>query len=164
MRTWTRSLVALSSAGLLVLAATTVLAEETKPPKPAPWTCTRPEIPPLPNEPSERDLRDQSLRVRLREIECEIDARNRLEPGGQESCYFGPEFARISNQRYEEIRQAHRGDPVELWHALLREPEDPNLPPIEIRVTSKSGPNCKSDYDRKLEAEANAIQKELNFR
>jgi len=70
----------------------------------------------------------------------------------------------VPASRYEEIRQAHKSDPVELWHALLAEPEDPNLPPIEIRVTSKSGPNCKSDQDRKLEAEASAIQKELNFR
>ena len=139
-------------------------ADDAKSPPTAPWTCTRPELPPLPSQPTERDLRDQKLRGRLREIGCEIDGRRRLEPGGQESCYFGPEYARITNQRYEEIWQAHKADPVELWHALLSEPEDPNLPPIEIRVVSKSGPNCKSDYDRKLEAEEEALQKELNFR
>ena len=149
---------------LLAAVSTTARAEDAKPAAPAPWSCTRPEIRPLPSEPSARDLRDRGLRARLREIECEIDARRHVEPGGQESCYFGPEYARISNERYEEIRQKHKSDPVELWHALLSEPEDPNLPPIEIRVTSKSGPNCKSDYDRKLQADADAIQKELNFR
>jgi hypothetical protein len=35
---------------------------------------------------------------------------------------------------------------------------------IELRVTSKSRPNCQSDRDRKLDAEATAIQKELSFR
>ena len=149
---------------LVAGAATAARADEAKPAKPAVWVCTRPEVPPLTSDPSPRDLHDQGLRFRLREIECKIDALERLEPGGHESCYFGPEYTRISNPRYEEIRQAHKSDPVELWHALLSEPEDPNLPPIEIRVTSKSGPNCKSDQDRKLEAEASAIQKELNFR
>jgi hypothetical protein len=142
-------------------------ADDPKPAAPAPPSagiCTRPEVPPLTRDPSPRDLHDQGLRFRLREIECQIDALARLEPGGQESCYFGPEYARISNQRYEELWQAHKSDPVELWHALLSEPEDPNLPPIELRVTSKSGPNCKSDHDRQLESEAEAIQKELNFR
>jgi hypothetical protein len=97
-----------------------------------------------------------------RAIECELEA----PPTSRwpESCYFGPEYARISNERYEEIWQAHKSDPVELWHALLSEPEDPNLPAIELRVTSKSGPNCQSDYERKLESEASAIQKQLNFR
>ena len=162
-----RALAALAAGAaslLSITAPTAARAEDPKPKAPAPWTCTRPEVPLLPSEPSARELRDQGLRLRQREIECELDARRRRAPDGVESCYFGPEFARISNQRYEEIRQAHKSDPVELWHALLSEPEDPNLPPIEIRVTSKSGPNCKSDYDRKLEAEADAIQKELNFR
>lgn len=158
---------AASAACLALLVAGSALgarADEPKPAKPAPWSCTRPEVPPLPSNPSPRDRHDQSLRFRLRELECKIDALKYLQPEGHETCYFGPEYARISNQRYEEIRQAHKSDPVELWHALLREPEDPNLPPLEIRVTSKSGPNCKSDDERKLEAEASAIQKELNFR
>ncbi len=142
------------------------LAEDAKPaPKPrAPFVCTRPQLTPLPADATPRDLHDQKLRARLREVECELDFRRSAGADGSESCYFGPEFTRISNQRYEEIRQAHKGDPVELWHALLREPEDPNLPPIEIRVTSKSGPNCRDDRDRALEAEANALHKELNFR
>jgi hypothetical protein len=150
---------------LLVLVATpTARAQVTRPEPPAAAPCSQPALPPLPSEPSARDLRDQGLRVRLRAIECELEARRRIAPDGTESCYFGPEYARISNERYEEIWQAHKSDPVELWHALLSEPEDPNLPAIELRVTSKSGPNCKSDYDRKLEREAEAIQKELNFR
>lgn len=156
---------AMAGGTLLVFAAAPAArAQDTKPEAPAPWTCTRPEVPPLPSKPSARDLHDQGLRFRLRTIHCEIDARRRLEPEGQEICYFGPELARISNERYEEIWQAHKGDRAELWHALLAEPEDPNLPPIVIRVTSKSGPNCGSDDDRKLESEASAIQKELNIR
>ena len=139
-------------------------AQDAKPAPPAVGLCTRPEVPPTSSEATPRDLRDHALRVRLRTIECELDGRRRVSPDGIESCYFGPEYARISNERYEEIRQAHRSDPVELWHAILSEPEDPNLPAIEIRVVSKSGPNCQSDRDRKLEAEANAIQKDLNFR
>jgi hypothetical protein len=146
---------------LVVAAAPTARAEDAKP---APWTCTRPELSPLPREPTARDLHDHGLRARLREIECELERRRSLGAGALESCYFGPEYARITNERYEEIRQAHKGDPVELWHALLREPEDPNLPPIEIRVSSKSGPNCADDRDRKLEAEADAVLKELNVR
>ncbi|MEX2205026.1 MAG: hypothetical protein WEF50_02225 [Myxococcota bacterium] len=156
-----------SALGLALLVAGATLAaraDEPKPAKPAPWSCTRPQVPPLASNPSPRDQHDQTLRFRLREIECKMDALKHLQPDGQETCYFGPEYARISNQRYEEIRQEFKHDPVELWHALLREPEDPNLPPLEIRVTSKSGPNCKSDADRKLEAEASALQKELNFR
>jgi len=149
---------------LIAGAALAARADEAKPAKPAAWVCTRPDVPPLTKNPSARHLHDQGLRQRQREIECELDARRRLTPDGVESCYFGPEWLRISNPRYEEIRQAKKSDPVELWHALLSEPEDPNLPPIEIRVTSKSGPNCKSDQDRKLESEAEAIQKELNFR
>ena len=149
---------------LILLAPTAARAQEVKPVPPSAGTCTRPELPRLPSAPTARDLHDQGLRARLREIECEIEARARLAPGGQQSCYFGPEFVRISNERYEEIRQAHKSDPVDLWHALLSEREDPNLPAIEIRVTSKSGPNCKSDRDRLLEDEANAMQKELNIR
>ena len=153
------------SGALLVLVATPMArAQDTKPKPPSAGPCSQPELPPLPSEPSARDVRDQGLRVRLRVIECELEARRRIAPTGTESCYFGPEYARISNQRYEEIWQAHKSDPVELWHALLSEPEDPNLPAIEIRVTSKSGPNCQSDYERKLESEASAIQKQLNFR
>ncbi len=139
-------------------------ADEPKPAKPAPWTCTRPELPPPPGELTASDLHERRLRARLREVECELDFRNQLGSGSNEVCYFGPEYTRITNERYEEIRQKLKHDPVEFWHALLREPEDPNLPPLEIRVTSKSGPNCKDDRDRQLEAEANAIQKELNFR
>ncbi len=152
------------SAVLGWVAAPAARAQDAKPAKPSVWTCTRPEVAPTSSDASPRDVRDHALRVRLRAIECELDGRRRIAPDGNESCYFGPEYARISNARYEEIRQTHLTDPVELWHALLSEPEDPNLPPIEIRVTSKSGPNCQSDRDLKLEAEANAIQKELNFR
>ena len=159
-----RAASAIAVALLVAGAASAARADDAKPAKPAAYACTRPEVPPLTGDPSPRDLHDQGLRFRLRELECKIETLRRLEPGGHERCYFGPEYARISNQRYEEIRQAHKSDPVELWHALLREPEDPNLPPIEIRVTSKSGPNCKTDQDRQLEAEVSALQKELNFR
>lgn len=146
------------------LPAPAARAQDAKPAPASVWTCTRPEVAPTSSDATPRDVRDHDLRVRLRTIECELDGRRRIAPDGNESCYFGPEYARISNERYEEIRQAHQTDPVELWHALLSEPEDPNLPPIEIRVTSKSGPNCQSDRDRKLEIEAGEIQKELNFR
>jgi len=155
---------ALGGASLLLLAATISHADEEKPAPRAPWSCTRPQVPPLPSEPTARDVRDHGLGTRLRTVQCELDMRRHLEPAGTESCYFGPEYARISNQRYDELRSAHKDDPVELWHALLAEPEDPNLPAIELRVSSKSGPNCKSDYERKLESEADALQKELNFR
>lgn len=131
---------------------------------PAPDVCSAPQVPPLPSPASERDLKDQNLRHQLRAKECELEARRRSDPGGMQSCYFGPEFVRISNERYEELRQAHKADPVELWHAILSEPEDPNLPALEIVVTSKSGPNCKNDYERQLEAEIDALAKQLNVR
>lgn len=152
------------SVWLILVAAPLARAQDAKPAPPSVWTCTRPEVSPTSSEATPRDVRDHALRVRLRTIECELDGRRRIAPDGNESCYFGPEYARISNERFEEIRQAHLADPVELWHALLSEPEDPNLPAIELRVSSKSGPNCQSDHDRKLEVEADAIQKELNFR
>jgi len=148
----------------VVLSAPSARAQDAKPVPPTAGTCTQPELSPLPTAPTARDLHDRGLRARLRDVECEIEARARLAPGGVETCYFGPEFVRISNERYEEIRQAHKSDPVDLWHALLTEPEDPNLPAIEIRVTSKSGPNCKSDRDRQLEDEADALHKALNVR
>lgn len=149
---------------LILFAAPPALSEDTPPEKPAVWVCSRPEVPPLPSQPTARDVYDQNLRHRLRARECEIESRRRSEPNGTESCYFGPEFVRITNERYEEIRQAHKADPVELWHAILSEPEDPNQPPIEIRITSKSGPTCKSDYDRELQDEVDALTKELNVR
>jgi hypothetical protein len=123
---------------LVVAAALAVRGEDAEPPKPAPFVCTQPQLPPLPRDYTKRDLDDHRLRARLREIECELEFRRRA--GGTESCYFGPEYARITNQRYEEIRQAHKSDPVELWHALLREPEDPNLPPIGSASHSRSRP------------------------
>jgi hypothetical protein len=160
-----RALPVACTALLVTASALAARGEDAKPaPKRAPFVCTRPQLEPLPSDATPRDRHDRGLRARLREVECELEFRKHTAAGAGESCYFGPEFTRISNQRYEEIRQAHKSDPVELWHALLREPEDPNLPPIEIRVTSKSGPNCGSDRDRQLEAEANALQKELNFR
>lgn len=131
---------------------------------PEPKVCSAPEVPPLRSPASERDREDQKIRHQLRAKECELEARRRADPGGLQSCYFGPEFVRISNERYEEIRQAHKADPVELWHAILSEPEDPNLPALEIVVTSKSGPNCKNDYERQLEAEIDALAKRLNVR
>jgi hypothetical protein len=139
-------------------------AQEAKPAPPAAWTCTQPAVPPLPDPPTARDVRDQALRVRLRELLCALDSRRRLALVGQEKCYFGPELVRIPRARYDEIQKAYKSDPVELWHALLSEPEDPNAAPITVRVVSKSGPNCDDDYERKLEDEAAAIQKELNFR
>ncbi len=158
--------VALCNVGALLLlgAAEPARAQVADAKPPASKICTIPDVPPLPSQPTARDVQDQSLRHRLRSVECELEARRRIDPEGMESCYFGPEFVRISNERYEEIRQAHKADPVELWHALLSEPEDPNLPAIEIRITSKSGPTCKSDHDRKLEDEIDALTKELNVR
>lgn len=156
---------AAGAASLLSIAAPiSARAQDQKPKPPPAWTCTRPEVPALPSEPTERDLRDQPLRQRLRALQCELDTRRHLAPERQESCYFGPETVRISAKRYDEIRAAHKDDPVELWHALLSEPEDPTARPIEARVMSKSGPNCGDDRDRVLEDEIDAIQKELNFR
>lgn len=131
---------------------------------PEPNVCSAPEVPPLPSPASERDRHDQRIRYQLRAKECELEARRRADPGGMQSCYFGPEFVRISDERYEEIRQAHKADPVELWHAILSEPEDPNLPALKVVVSSKSGPNCKNDYERQLEAEIDALTKQLNVR
>ncbi len=139
-------------------------AQDAQPAPAATPTCTQPEVPPLPDAPTQRDLRDQALRVRLRELLCALDSRRRLGLVGQEKCYFGPELVRIPPARYDEIRAAYKSDPVELWHALLSEPEDPNAAPITVRVVSKSGPNCEDDYERKLEDEAAAVQKELNSR
>ena len=149
---------------LLLAAAAPAPAQDAAPKPTSPVVCSAPEVAPLPDPPTERDLRDHALRHRIRSKECELEARRRADPEGMQSCYFGPELVRISNERYEEIRQAHKADPVELWHAILSEPEDPALPAIEIRITSKSGPNCKSDYERQLEAEVNALMKELNVR
>jgi hypothetical protein len=139
-------------------------AQDAKPPRAPPWKCTRPDVPPLPDEPTERDLRDRALQERMRRLQCELDARRHLAPARQEACYFGPENVRIPPARYDEIREKYKSDPVELWHALLSEPEDPNARPIVVRVVSKSGPNCGDDRERKLEDEIDAIQKELNFR
>lgn len=159
-----RATLAQVNALLILLASQPALSEETAPQKPAVRACSRPEVPPLPSPPTERDRHDQNLRHRLRSRECEIEARRRSEPDGSQSCYFGPELVRISNQRYEEIWQAHKLDRVELWHALLSETEDPNLPPIEVRVVSKSGTSCKPDYDRQLLDEVEALLKQLNVR
>jgi hypothetical protein len=161
-----RAALAAGAASLLALAAPAAArAQDEKPPPPAVWTCTRPEAPALPDHPTERDMRDRALQERLRALQCELDARRHLENAQpQERCYFGPETVRIPAKRYDEIRAAYKDDPVELWHALLSEPDDPNARPIQVRVNSKSGPHCGDDRDRALEDEIDAIQKDLNFR
>lgn len=159
-----RTALAAGAASLLSLALPHAPhAQEAKPPPRAAWSCTRPEVPALPDRPTERDLRDRALQERLRKLQCELDAR-RLAPSRQETCYFGPESMRIPGKRYDEIRAAYKDDPIELWHALLSEPEDPNAPPITVRVNSKSGPRCGDDRERQLEDEIDATQKDLNFR
>jgi len=160
-----RAALAAGAASLLSIALPNApRAQDAKPPQPPPWSCTRPEVPALPNEPTDRDVHDRALQERIRKLQCELDARRHLAPARQESCYFGPESVRIPPARYDEIQKTYKSDPVELWHALLSEPEDPNARPIEVRVVSKSGPNCGDDRERKLEDEIDAIQKELNFR
>ena len=111
-----------------------------------------------------RDQTDQRLHARLRALECELERRRQLGMTQEDRCYFGPAWVHMSPAREAEIRKAHADDPVELWHALMIEPSDPNAVPNEVRVRSKSAPNCDPDYDRMLESEANALRKELNFR
>ena len=155
------ALVGLTLAIALCAAADARAAEETKP---AAWVCTLPAVPPLPPEPDARATKDFGVRTRLRILECEIERRKKLGLSDDDACYFGPAWVRMTAVREAEIRKAHAADPVELWHALMIEPDDPNAVPNEVRVRSKSGPNCDPDHDDMLEREAAALRKELNFR
>jgi hypothetical protein len=152
--------------GLALLCAYSAapIALATEEAKPAAWVCPLPAVPPLPPEPDPRETKEFGTRTRLRMLECEIERRKKLGLSNESPCYFGPAWVRMSPKREAELRKAHAADPVELWHALMIEPDDPDAVPNEVRVRSKSGPNCDPDYDDNLEREAAALRKELNFR